>query len=66
MSSGGKSREEIENEIQDCKRWVNFFRSSLTHNPWDAYLEEKMRSIKRFEKRIRRLENELEKTNKGG
>ena len=66
MSSGGRTTEEIEDEIRDCKRWVNFFRSSLTHNPWDAYLDEKVASIKRFEKRIRRLESELEKTNKGG
>lgn len=66
MSSQGDEKSKKEAELRDCELWVRFFHSSLTHNPWDAYLEEKMASIKRFEKRIRRLKRELEKINKGG
>lgn len=56
-----KDKQNLEDQLRDCERWVRFFESSLSYNPWDAYLDEKVRSIKRFKRKIGRLKRELAK-----
>lgn len=62
----GEEPEDKELLLHDCERVLRYLESSLAYNPWDAYLDDKVRQMKRLKRKIRKLRNELEKTNKGG